>query len=298
MHNRKRFLVSIPALLVAGPALALEDPLSASSIGSAGTVVADPRNNDAVVKNPAAMALTDRYDLGAYGNLGQGLYQAGANAVDSHQLPQVAMGFGYRYTYANPEFQPEELPGWTTADTEVTNKQRYHQAFVSLAVPLFDRKLAFGLGGSLKVAWKERVGNYTTGSADAGVAWAATKIFSLGANVHDIIPFDEAEPLGVTAGFHVHDDAVGSFAAEADYRIGDGIGKPLSVAVGAVKAVPNLEVRLGWRMDGPTERHYVTGGFGVSSENAWVDYGLMVPVAGAPLTLKNTVHSLGIRFRG
>lgn len=301
MRSRKPVLPFLVALAVAAAparALGIDDPITPSTAASGGTGIADPRNNDAIVLDPATLGLTKRYDLAGYGTIGGGFLTGSASVVDSHQSEHLAVGVGYRYAAGNPPFTAADLPGWAAQGDTLTNHQKFHDVTVGLAVPFDDRRLSVGIGGGLTAATKERRGNYIDGDLDFGLAAAPVEWLAFGLAATDVLPITVStdHPFRVGAGAYIGDPRVGSFELDAKYRVDDGAGSPLTMNAGFCIIGGPAEVRGGWRYDGDQKRHAASFGLGYTDDTATIDASVEVPFA-SPFAAKDVVVRLGFRAK-
>lgn len=297
MRSRKPVLLFLLAVAPV-PAWALDDPIGPSTAASGGTGIADPRNNDVITLNPAALGLTKRYDLSGYGSIGGGFLTGETSIVDSHQTDHLAVGIGYRYAHGNPPFTSADLPGWVGQGDVLTNKQTSHDVTVGMAVPFDDRRLSVGMGGSISAVTKERRGNYIDGDLDFGLAAAPKEWLTFGMAATDVLPITAStdHPFRVGAGVYMGDPHVGRFEFDAKYRLVDGAGSPLTMSSGFAIIGGPAEVRGGWRYDGDLKRHVGCFGLGYTDQGATVEASVEVPFIRS-LGAKDVVVRLGFRAK-
>ena len=193
------YLAPLLAFLHA-PARAAEVVHSADLAGMGGASVAASESNAALTANPSLIALHRRYDLHAHGRLGyDSRGEWGVSAVDARTSRHVALGVIYYGDRSHPELRTSELPGWTEPGVTPSNVKRHHNIVAALAFPLFERRLSFGLSGTVSFFDHDRQGTGSTGNLDAGFGWHATEWLVLGVSGRNLLPIDGIGELPLTA---------------------------------------------------------------------------------------------------
>lgn len=294
MHLRNA--AAMIAVLSASDAVAAE-PVGAFAGGQAGAGMAHPYSSDAASVNPAVIGLVERYDSVVSADIGARALGAHGLVVDSRTMPRLSMAVGYRYRRINPPMTDSELPGWLPDGEAATNKSNGHGVTLAFAAPLADRHLSLGIGGDLSRDEHERRGVVWDGDLDVGVAWRPTGSVAVGVGGRDLLPLASLDhPARVGGGVWLGAEDLGGLAVDATWRVVDGDGSPLDVAVGLQRQVTTANFTAGWRWDGRYARHAVTAGFGWSSEGQWLDLAVDVPVTGEA-TARDVVVKVGARIR-
>ncbi|HMV66332.1 MAG TPA: hypothetical protein PKA64_05740 [Myxococcota bacterium] len=282
-------------------ALAFADEhASANVAGMGGSSVADPTDLTAIRTNPAAVGLTERYDIQALFGVSNGRdLRWGIAAGDSRTNDRVSFGLAYMGGLTRPPFLPEELPPFAVTGEEPENKKQRHDIELSLSVPLLDRRLAFGLGGNLLIYNQTWNGKGVTGNLAAGVAARPIDELSLGIGFRDLLPIaeqpDRPATMNVGARGGVEDIVVAS--GELGYRLEKGEGSPLTGRLGVQGTIDFVQARAGWTWDGPLQTHLVTWGIGASADAGSIDYAMQIPVNQPGLRFADLIHTLTITLR-
>lgn len=295
---RQRLLLL--SALVAAPVASAQDHRSAVVQGVGGAVLADPNDITNVRFNPAAIALTERYDAQAIfqGNPGGDL-RWGGTLVDSQLQEFLTFGLSYDGAISRPDFLPEELPPFVPVGTEAVNLKKTHEVTLAAAVPVFDRKLSFGVNGTLSFFNNTWNGKGVTGNLDVGVAAMPIEGLSFGFSARDVLPIKEQFDRPTTLGFGVRGGKEDLFIAAGDVEyVVEGSPKlPLNAHLGIQGAVRALRLRTGWDLAGQTGIHRVGFGFGFASEAGSIDYAIQIPVNQPNLVFGDIAHTLSITVR-
>ncbi len=295
MAFRNVFLL---VLVVPASAGASDDAMGPYAAGQGGAVSANPRSNDARLYNPATSGLSERYDAQVEALAGGRALGAGFSAVDSHTVPKIALGVGYHYTLTNPPLTDSELPGWVVDGATPTNHQRGHDVDLSVAVPLAERKISFGIGGSFQLLKHERLGSTPDGDVSVGFAARPSESVAFGLTGRDLLPLKSAEhPARVGAGVWLGGEDLGGFEVDASYRVVDGDGSPLDMAAGFERKFGGAAVFGGWHWDGRYQWHAASLGAGWHEEGTWLDLAVDVPFD-RPFDGRLMVVRLGVRLAG
>jgi hypothetical protein len=274
------------------------DEMGAYGAAQGGAVSANPRSNDARLLNPAASGLFERYDLQAAAIVGGRTLGVGMSAVDSRTEPKLALGLGYRFQLSNPPLTDSQLPGWIVEGDTPTNRVRGHDLDLSLAMPLLERKIAFGVGGSFQYVKHERLGAVVDGDVDVGFMARPKEGVAFGLMGRDLLPLKSFDhPARVGAGVWLGSDEIGGFALDASYRVAQGDGSPLDMAAGFERLIGGAAMFGGWHWDGRYEWHAASIGAGWHQEGTWLDLALEVPFA-QPFDPRFATFRLGVRLAG
>jgi hypothetical protein len=289
-------------LLLAAPtvASATDEITSAPVAGIGGASVADPNDNGTLRSNPAAVGLSERYDLQALFRVGPlpGIYWS-VNAVDARTNDYVSFGLAYDGRITRPEFLPDELPGFAPTGEEPSNRKELHDLTFALAVPFLKRRLSVGLNGTLTIfdnAWN---GKGTTGNLDLGIAARPIDQLSFGLSARDILPvadqFDRPATLAFGARGGMDDLFIG--AVEVDHRFEHVLGNPWNVRAGVEGVLKVVKLRAGWNWDGDVDIHRVSWGIGAFSKAGSVDYAMQIPVNDSNLAFADVIHTLSLTVK-
>lgn len=286
-------------LLLLAVALA-DEHASAIVAGMGGGSVAEPIDLTAIRTNPAAVGLTERYDLqGLFGvNNGRDL-RWGIAAGDSRTNERISFGVAYMGGITRPGFLPEELPPFAITGEEPENKKQRHDIQIALSAPFLDRKLAIGLGGNLLFYNQTWNGKGVTGNLGAGIAARPFEGLSLGLGFRDLLPIPEQpdRPATMNVGVRGGVDAIVVGSGELGYRLEKGEGNPLTGRLGVQGTIDLVQLRAGWTWDGPIQTHLVSWGIGASAEAGSIDYAMQVPVNTPGLRFADLTHTLTVTIR-
>lgn len=286
----------IVAVSLLWSSMAMADELVDAEITAVGrTVVAHPSSNLATTFNPAALSLTERYDVnGAFrvGPTGDLRWMAGI--ADASTNPYVSFGFVYEGGLTRPALLDEEYPGWWPDGEVIPNGRRNHDLTFALASPFLDRRLSVGLNGTLTILDTDRIGTGTTGNMDLGLAARPIDQLTLGFAARDILPIAQqySRPttfaLGVRGG--IPDVIHGSL--EVDIRTEQVQQGPVDVGVGVDGRVKFIELRAGYRYLGNTADHALALGLGLGNDAGHLAYAVTVPLEDT--TFAGTTHTISI----
>lgn len=251
---------------------------------------------------PALLGLSVRYDLGGGGTLTPGLgWNAQLAAVDSRTGP-VAMGFGAEYGISQPPPVGEELPGWLPEDADATNEVTEWSVTGGLAVGLLERRVA--VGGMLWRTWRDATYTREDVTWDGGLSVAGRPappvVLSLNARrLSWLFLGDEVEPLELSFGAGVEPNEVLTLGGELSTELEDP-APSWRLGLEGRAAQLKLPLRAGVQRDAELDTWFVSGGLGLWTGRAGLDYGLRVdvgPDGGATdITGTRTWHTLSARF--
>lgn len=284
-------------MLLLSLAMAADRVEGSDTLATGHAAVANPLSNAAVSMNPAAIAVIQRYDFTLAGSYGQRGLHWNLAAADSKTSDFVGFGLTYSGDRFNPPLQTWELPGWSVPDQVLTNQKRNHDIGAALAVPLFERRLSIGLGGSVSFYDHERQGEGTAGNLTAGLAMNPAQDLVIGVSARNLLPVpdpNEDRPMEILGGFYLGDVQVGSLSVEGGVR--PERDAMLVLGAGGEAAVSEgVRIRGGWRLEDAA--HEVTFGGGAGTDKAGVDLGFAIPTASFLKPADWTV-CLSVRFEG
>lgn len=274
------------------------DTFESSALLAMGRVgVASSRENASLTLNPGLLALDQRYDFQGQFRYGpQGALAGGLNAVDARTSDRVAGGLAYTGDTAEPEPTVDELPGWIVPGEEIQNKKTSHDVAFGAAVPWADRRVSFGLGGTVGWYHTDRFGNGWRADANAGVGVRPTEGLTLGVSARNFIPTGALDrPLEVLAGARTDFDDWPALEVDVGWRPDSDARLPLDVGAGFSIDGKAAAVRAGWRRDALGDVHSVGAGVAVLGPGSALEYGTLVPVTG-DVRFDRTIHQLTLRF--
>jgi hypothetical protein len=259
------------------PAFSSDAPRGPHALAMGATDTADPASNDAIRVNPGLMGLLPRYDLAAYGAWGDRGYDVAGSVVDSQAF--VTAGVGYRRLVHEPEFTDADLPGWLADGQLPANVKRFHEIAVGVAIPFFERRLSFGVGGVYAFTDHDLDDRATGGNANIGIAASPVHGLTVGLDGHNLNPLgssDDAAP-GVSLGAR-HRGALGAVAVELARDFGP-TNSSWTARAGIDRAFETVHTRLGWwASTGELGRHNLTAGVGFENEEGAFDVAVAVPL--------------------
>ena len=283
---------------------------SVDGMGGAGS--ANPTDNSGITLNPATIALESRYEIQGHVSLTKGPDTSIAASITDSKTAPVALGLVYqriRYTGGNDS---REWPGWVNTDEEFARRKRYDAVTLAIAYPLLDRKLSFGLNGSLGKYKHDIQGKGITGNLDFGISAQPIEGWSLGVAGRNLLPVSgckvtgtQTRPcipdydMGVIIGTYLGDQDIGSFSLDVDIHITRPKGgPPVSVRTGFEKTISKFFVDLGYRWEGPTQEHWLTTGIGMIQQNTGLQYTIGIPLHPKPWDPLAMTHMISFRVLG
>lgn len=294
----------VAAGLTAGSAHAQEGHATAPVAATGSMAAAHWSDNTALVTNPAAIALSSRYDVSAqFLGTGSGALRWGASAVDGTTNEYITFGFAYEGGRYNPPFLPGELPGFAITGDEPVNLKQEHDLTFGLAAPFLDRKLSVGLNGTVMIFDNAHNGRGTTGNLDVGLAARPIELLALGFAARDVLPIPEqfARPATLAFGVRAGRDELVTGGVEADLRLEEVQELPFTIKAGVDGAIKEIvHLRGGYLFHGDTLEHQVSWGFGLNSPSGSIDYGMRIPVSRDALAFRDVQHivSLTLNIKG
>ena len=268
----------------------------ANLLGMGRVGAAASRDNAAITLNPGLLGLHERYDFHAHFRYGPdaGLQWA-ASAMDGRTSGAVALGLAYSGDRFSPPLTDRDIPAWWPSGEEIPNRKRNDDVTAGLAVPMLQRRVSLGFGGTLGWYNHDRQGSGQLWDLHAGIGVKPIEALTLGLSLRNWAPtVNEDRPTQLLAGIALSDPD--SIALEVD--IGQTFGwvpHPLTFAAGIDKRVAGADLRFGGAWVGPEDTGFVTAGLGYTDSGGGIEYGLSVPVTG-DVTLAATVHQISVRF--
>lgn len=286
------------ASLLSGAAMA-DDNIGAQHNGEGGTAIAHPRTNAAITLNPGILGLTERYDV-EFVLMGGGgpAFRWGISAMDARTNDYISFGLTYNGALTSIGFLPDELPGWAETGEELKNRKQKHELTAALAANLFDRRLGFGINGTLAFYRNAFGGNRTTGNLDVGLAGRPIDYLTLGFAARDLVPIKGQvdSPAKLAFGLRGGLDTMITGSFEIDYRLEHVVQSPLDYRAGVEGTIRDVfKVRGGWNLNGDTAVHGISLGFGLfAKDTGTLNYSFNVPVTDPNLKFGSTQHTLSL----
>jgi hypothetical protein len=282
----------ILGLVVAGSAQA--EDLGARSLARGGVGRADALDGAGGSPSLAANALEDQY-LAYTGGLAAVDHTWGlrAGAVDT-RTSKVSLSLGYYRRWDTLPRTGDDLPGWKPPGDDLLNPAIHQGAAGALAYPMLDRKLAIGADARVDFFSSDLLPSDWAFNFGVQAAARPTESLTLSAAVTNLLEtgFRDTErslELGARfdAGtyFGVEGDAVAPLTTEFAWP---SVGWHLGADVGIAEPVA---LRAGFSSD--DGRQYVSGGLGLLSKNADLDYGMRIQLSDA----SRTWHQLDLRVK-
>lgn len=245
--------------------------------------VAHPRDNVLITVNPAGMGLTDQFDVQAGFSGGfDRAWSWHASAIDGRTNEYVKFGLSYDGRIHFPPFLPDELPGWNPIGDALLNRREEHDITFGLAVPVLDRRLSFGLNGTLSILESAFADQVVTGNMDVGVAAQPIPQLSVGFVAKSFLPLKEQGRIPGSVALGVRGMVPDTFAAsfEAEYRYEDVQRRPWVLRGGVDGVIREIvAVRAGWNWDGDRADHRLSWGLGlVRKDVGSLAYAMIIPV--------------------
>lgn len=284
-------------LLASGTSRASEDVYAGNTAGMGRTAVANSEDNAAVTVNPALLGLTERYDVQGLFVYGPNKGMAwGASLADSSTNELIGFGLSYSGGVTEPELFTDQLPGWTPVGVVPPNGQRNHDITAGIGVQLLERRLGFGLNGSVFIFDTDRFGSGVTGNMDLAAAGRPIEWITLGLVARNVLPIpDQKEYAGSLAGgLRVGLDRYVIGEVDVDWRYEDVRGSAVTVGAGLQGAISIARIRAGYRWVGDYQNHAVTWGIGIQTDVGGFEYAMEIPV-GADTSPAALVSTFSVR---
>lgn len=269
-------------------------------LAAGGAAVAASTDNAAATHNPGLLGLHERYDFHGHVLYGptRGIQWA-ASVVDGRTSSAFAAGLVYAGDLSHPALSVDELPGWAPPGAEIPNMKRYHDITAALSIPVADRRLSFGVNGTLSIFQHDREGSGTSGNMDVGIGARPVDWLVLGAAGSSLLPQNTLgdRPPTVAGGVRVRDPELGHLEADVTWVsevVADRL--PLVLAGGGEVQIRTAFLAAGTRIDGPEERTDLTWGVGLGSPTGSFEYGMAIPLNLGEDTVSNILYQLSIRF--
>ncbi len=265
-----------------------------------GASVASPNENASVTISPATLALVPRYDFqGSFIGGPSGDLRWNVSAMDGRTSERVAFGLSYHGGILNRAFLPEEYPGWAPADETLINSYQRHDITLAMAVPVLDRRLSFGLNGTLSIREGEYVRSGVTGNMDFAVAARPVEEFTVAFVGSDLLPIENQvdRPARIALGLRGGKDELFSGAVDVGFRAEQVTTSPWWVAAGIEGAIKVVRLRAGWDWDGDRGTHRIAWGLGLVAPLGILSYGMQVPVITENFNFASVTHTVTLTIR-
>ncbi len=271
----------------------LED-IGARATGSGMTGVANPNDIGAIRLSLATASLTERYELYTGAELGpDGHFSLRGGAMDS-RTSTVALALGYRRLTDAESLTGAERPGWKTEGQSFENRTEHQGLFGGIAYPFLPGKGAAAVNARYDWYDSELVGKDGAFNFGVSAAFKVASVLTLAGAIDNLLETDFRDTqreLRVGARwdagtyFSIEGNALAPVAPtwswqDVDWRLGSNVGVAKFLSLHAGYANNHT-------------RSWVTGGLGLTSEKADLDYGMRVRVDQP----RNNVHTLDLRVR-
>lgn len=270
--------------------------VSAEAAGMGGSAIADPRDNSNTTANPALLGLVERYDFsGFFVGGAQNEFGWHASAVDGRTSKTVAFGLAYNGGLLNRPFADGDLPGWITTDEALRDTSQVHDISFGLAVPVLERRLSFGAGGTLSIIESPFSGSRVSGNLDLGFAARPIEELTIGLVGQDIlpVPLQASTPASIALAVRGGKEDLIVGTAELQARLEDFDPGIFTVRAGLEGTAKLVHLRAGWDWAQTTDQHRVSLGLGLFSSNIGsLDYAIQIPMVFEdfdPLSMTHTV---------
>ena len=218
------------------------------AMGQAGS--ANATDNSAITMNPATMALAQRYEIQGHLWITKGPDTSFAVGVTDSKTSLVALGLVYQRMRFEGGDDSREWPGWVTSGSDYAQRKRFDTVTLAAAVPVLDRRLAFGINGTLAGYNHDVQGKGVTGNIDVGITGRPVDFFNIGIVGRNLLPVSgcnntqDARPCipdfdsGLMIGMYLGTQDFGSLGLDIDVHLtSDNEGPPVSVRTGLQKAI-------------------------------------------------------------
>ena len=310
--NTLRIFIFASVGLLAMPAQAQDAIVFGPVRGMGGAGSANPTDNSAITLNPATTALMSRYEIQGHFSITKGPDTSFAASITDSKTAPVTLGLVYQRIRFTGGEDAREWPGWVDTNTEFARRKRYDVVTLAAAYPVLDRKLSFGLNGTLAKYNHDIQGKGLTGNLDVGIAAQPIDGWGIGVSGRNLLPISgckitgsQTRPcipdydMGVLIGTYLGDPNLGAFSLDVDIHIsGPEGGPPVSVRTGFQKTIAQFAVETGYRWEGPTKEHWLTAGFGMIQNNTGLQYAIEVPLHPKPWDPLAMTHMLSVRVMG
>lgn len=292
MHSGKRYILATGLVGLFSQPVAAQD-LGARALAMGGTGRADASDAGVVPDNIATFSLAPQYNFLTGVGFGPEDYFLTRGSVMDSRTSQVSLGASWFRSTETPILSGEDLPGWKTPVDKLRNPTVRQGILLGVAYPFLERRISIGVMG--RYDWQtsqrdEKVSAYNLGFNLAGrpipSLTLATAVHNVLQNDYESTPrtLDMAARWDAGPYFGIEMDGVFPLSAtETDAPIPFKLGGGVSASLVEVAAI-----RAGWSTE---EGSYsLTGGVGLLSEHASLDYGLRYN-----LGLQQFWHGLDLR---
>jgi hypothetical protein len=214
--------------------------------------------------------------------------------VDGRTSEHVTFGLAYHGGMLNRPFLPSEVPGWAPADEELVNVFQRHDISFAVAVPVLDRRLSFGVNGTLSIREGEYVRTGVTGNLDLAVAARPIEEFTVAFVGSDLLPIvDQPDrPARVALGLRGGKDDLATGAVDVGFKAEEVATSPWWVAAGLEGAIKFARIRAGWDWDGERGTHRISWGLGLRAPMGSLSYAMQVPIVTEDFKFSSVTHTI------
>ena len=188
-------------------------------------------------------------------------------------------------------------------------RKRYDNLTLAIAYPLLEKRLSFGINGTLAAYKHDIQGKGVTGNLDFGISSRPIEMFSFGVVGRNLLPVSgctktrtQTQPCipdfdsGILIGTYLGTPEFGAFALDVDIHLtGPDEGPPVSIRTGFQKNISKFAMQTGYRWEGPQKDHWLTLGFGMNEKNTYVGYSMGIPLHPKPWDPLLMTHMLTFR---
>lgn len=268
--------------------------LGARATGTGMTGVANPDDIGAVRLSLATASLVERYEIYTGAELGPDSHVVLRGGAMDSRTSAVAVALGYRRLTDNEPLTGLERPGWKTASDAFENPTEHQGFFGGLAYPFLPGRASAAVDVRYDTWDSDRLGTDAAFNFGFSAAFRPIETVTVAGAVANLLENDFRDTTReLRAG--VRWDPGDFFGVEADVLsplTNDMSWQTVNWRLGANVGVATfLSLHAGYAND--HTRSWATGGLGLVSERADLDYGMRVRVD-AP---RNNVHTLDLRVR-
>ena len=272
---------------------------------------ANATDNSAITMNPATMALAQRYEIQGHLWITKGPDTSLAVGITDSKTSLVALGLVYQRQRIEGGQDSREWPGWVTSGADYARRKRFDNVTLALAVPVLERRLSFGLNGTLASYRHDVQGKGFSGNMDFGISGRPVDFFTMGISGRNLLPVSgckntqDSRPCipdfdsGLLIGMYLGTPDFGSLGLDIDVHFTQADeGPPVSIRTGFQKAINKFNARAGYRWEGPTSEHWISLGFGMIEKNTGLGYAISIPLHPKPWDPLEMTHTITFRVAG